>query len=274
MTQQASPSPDHTGVVANGWLSANSTFARRDERPVGRALAASIVLHGIALAAVLAVVVSVHRAIEDQVAVPEKYDLIFMEAPGPSGGGGGGNRMPDPPKPLEMKAAIPKPPSIEPAPIDIPPPSMVAPIQTATVSFQNTGALVGLGSAPTSGSGTGTGSGPGQGPGVGPGTGGGFGGGAMGAGSGAQPPTLLRGVDPKYTTEAMRAKIQGLVTLEALVSPTGAVQDVRVIKSLDAAFGLDQEAMRTARKWLFRPAMFQGQPVAYLVVIEMAFNLR
>ena len=96
----------------------------------------------------------------------------------------------------------------------------------------------------------------------------------MREGSGAQPPTLLRGVDPKYTTEAMRARIQGVVTLEALVGPDGTVRDVRVVKSLDRVTGLDDEALKTARQWRFGPATFQGQPVAFLVIIEMTFSLR
>ena len=96
----------------------------------------------------------------------------------------------------------------------------------------------------------------------------------MGEGSGAQPPTLLRGVEPRYTTEAMRAKVQGAVTLEALIAPDGTVSDIRVVKSLDRTHGLDEEALRTARQWRFRPAMFQGQPVAYLVLIVLSFNLR
>ena len=96
----------------------------------------------------------------------------------------------------------------------------------------------------------------------------------MGPGSGAQPPTLLRGVDPKYTTEAMRAKIQGVVTLEALVGPDGTVKDVRIVKSLDRVSGLDEEAMKTARQWRFKPATYQGQNVSFLVIIEMTFNLR
>jgi protein TonB len=109
---------------------------------------------------------------------------------------------------------------------------------------------------------------------VGPGKNGGIGDGPMGPGSGAAPPELLRSMDPKYTSEAMRAKIQGVVVLEALISSSGAVQSVRVIKSLDAVHGLDREAERTARQWLFRPARLQGRPVAYLVEIQMTFNLR
>jgi protein TonB len=96
----------------------------------------------------------------------------------------------------------------------------------------------------------------------------------MGPGSGAEPPTLLRGVDPKYTPEAMQAKIQGSVELEVLVSPTGAVADVRVSKSLDRSFGLDAQAVATARHWLFRPARYQGRAVSYIVIIVMEFSLR
>jgi len=173
-----------------------------------------------------------------------------------------------------MKAELPKPVVLEPVRADIPPPTLVAPIQTNAAVVQLAGAISGLTAAPSLGTGIGTASGPDSGPGVGPGKKGGFGGDAMGEGSGAQPPTLLRGVDPRYTTEAMRAKVQGTVTLEALIAADGTVRDIRVVKSLDRTYGLDEQALRTARQWLFRPAMFQGQPVAYLVIIELSFNLR
>jgi protein TonB len=95
----------------------------------------------------------------------------------------------------------------------------------------------------------------------------------MQPGSGVTNPTILRQIDPKYTPDAMRAKIQGIVTLEAVVGTNGVITDVRVIKSLDRAFGLDEEAIRTAKLWLFRPGRFQGQAVPVVVVIEMAFRL-
>lgn len=262
------------GVVSHGWLAANSTFTRADGRPVGRAFGMSLLLHGLALVALMAVMAWVPQAVIEQAPVREKYDLIFVQAAGPAGGGGGSKGTPDPPRKLEMRAELPKPPAVVPAPLVTPPPSLVAPIQTASPILQTAGALTGLGAAPSFGGGTGTGAGPGQGPGIGPGTGGGFGGGAAGPGSGALPPTLLRGPDPRYTAEAMRTKVQGVVTLEALVAPNGTVKDVRVVKSLDRLHGLDEEAMRTARQWLFRPATLKGQAVAYLVLIEMAFNLR
>ena len=273
-TESTTP-PVRGGIVSSGWLAADSRFTHTDDRKVGRAFAASMLLHGAGLALVVLVMSLVPEKVFEPPVI-EKYDLIFVQTAGPAGGGGGGNQMPDPPKKVEMRAEVPKPPVVDPVPVpvEVPPPSLVAPIQTATPVFQSAGALTGLSAAPALGTGSGTGSGPGKGPGIGPGSGGGMGDGPMGPGSGASPPTLLRGLDPKYTTGAMRAKLQGIVILEAVVTESGGVEGVKVVKSLDAVHGLDEEAVRTARQWRFRPAMFKGQAVKYLVEIQMTFNLR
>jgi TonB family protein len=49
---------------------------------------------------------------------------------------------------------------------------------------------------------------------------------------------------------------------------------VEIIRSLDSSFGLDQEAIKAAKQWRFRPGMRQGEPVAVLVRIELDFTLR
>ena len=87
-------------------------------------------------------------------------------------------------------------------------------------------------------------------------------------------PSVLRDVKPRYTTEAMRARIQGTVLVRAIVRPDGTVGDVRIVRSLDPVFGLDQEAVRAATQWLFRPALMGGRPVAIAVTIELVFSLR
>jgi protein TonB len=269
--------------VSNGWLAAETTYGQTNQRKVGRALAASLVLHGVGLAVVLFLMTLMPAAVTESVPARELYNLVFVQAAGPGGGGGGGgDATPLPPRKMDMPATPPKTPAIEPVKVEPPPPpSLVAPIQVASL-LPTPGVVSGLAAAPSAGpgigggggAGKGAGAGPGDGPGVGPGSHGGIGGGPMGPGSGAEPPTLLRGVDPKYTPAAMQAKIQGTVELEVLVSPTGAVSDVRVSKSLDRSHGLDAQAIATARQWLFRPARFQGKAVAYFVVILMEFNLR
>jgi hypothetical protein len=102
--------------VSAGWLAADSSFTRKDERKVGRALAVSMVLHGAGLALVLFLMSLVPERVFEPV-VLEKYDLVFVHTAGPGGGGGGGgNKMPDPPQKLEVRAEAPKPVVVEPEP--------------------------------------------------------------------------------------------------------------------------------------------------------------
>ena len=132
----------------------------------------------------------------------------------------------------------------------------------------------GSGSGGGAGTGTGTGVGSGQGSGLGAGFGGGTGGGVYRPGSGVTNPQLLTQVKPQYTTEAMRAKIQGKVWLEVVVMPDGRPGDIRVVRSLDRTFGLDEEAIKAMRQWRFRPGVRQGQNVPVAVTVEMEFTLR
>ena len=139
-------------------------------------------------------------------------------------------------------------------------------------------ALIGItrgpGTGPGAGSRTGSGSGEGDGGGVGPGTEQGIGGGPFQVGAGVTRPQLVREVKPNYTADAMHAKIQGVVLLECVVLPDGSAGSVRIVKSLDQAFGLDEEAVKAARQWRFVPGTRGGEPVPVAVTIEVAFTLR
>jgi protein TonB len=121
--------------------------------------------------------------------------------------------------------------------------------------------------------GTGTGIGPGSGSGLGPGSGGGTGGGVYQPGNGVTPPVPTYIPKPQYTADAMRARIQGNVLVECVVQTNGACTDMKIVRSLDPTFGLDQEAVKAARLFRFRPGMRQGEPVAVLVTIELSFSL-
>ena len=79
---------------------------------------------------------------------------------------------------------------------------------------------------------------------------------------------------PQYTSEALRAKVTGTVYLEVVVLADGTVGDVRVTRSLDPVFGLDNEAIKAARQWLFSPATRFGEPVSIMVSLALDFNLR
>jgi protein TonB len=258
-------------------------------------LTASVIAH--LVMAVIAVVI-INYTPEAQSLPPEPdrltEDLIWLAEPGPGGGGGGGgNKMPEPPKkaelpgkekitvPVEKKPdPVPQPPKPEPPPAEdlvIPAKSMAA-AEQALVGTISTEAppspSQGSGSGGGAGTGTGSGIGPGQGSGLGPGTGGGTGGGAYRPGAGITLPEVINEVKPAYTAEAMRAKVQGVVWLECIVMPDGTVGSVKITKSLDPVFGLDEQAIAAARKWRFKPGMRQGQPVPVIITIELTFTLR
>jgi TonB family protein len=93
-------------------------------------------------------------------------------------------------------------------------------------------------------------------------------------GNGVTLPAVVAEVKPKYTPEAMKQKIQGTVWMDVVVLETGDVGDVTISKSLDAEYGLDQEAIKAAKQWKFKPGTKEGKPVAVAVVIEMAFTLK
>ena len=94
------------------------------------------------------------------------------------------------------------------------------------------------------------------------------------SGWGIVKPRPLRQVNPNYTAEALDEKITGTVYVELVVLPDGTVGDVRITRSIDPVFGLDAEAIKTARQWLFEPGTRFGEPVAIFVDLAFDFTLR
>ena len=91
---------------------------------------------------------------------------------------------------------------------------------------------------------------------------------------GVTSPVLVREAKPNYTAAALRVRIQGEVRLECVVMPDGSVGDVRVIRSLDPLFGLDEDAVKTVKQWRFRPGLKDGAPVPVLVLIDLSYTLK
>ena len=83
-------------------------------------------------------------------------------------------------------------------------------------------------------------------------------------------PRVKREVHARYTPGAMLRRIQGMVTMKALVLTDGTIGDVRVTKGLDRE--QDRAAVEALRQWLFTPATREGTPVKALVEVEMAFS--
>jgi TonB family protein len=93
-------------------------------------------------------------------------------------------------------------------------------------------------------------------------------------GNGVTLPVVVTEVKPDYTPEAKAARIQGTVLIDTVVLADGHVGDVQVARSLDAKFGLDQQAVDAAKQWMFKPGTKDGKPVAVRVTIELTFTLK
>ena len=90
---------------------------------------------------------------------------------------------------------------------------------------------------------------------------------------GLTPPRLLQDVKPQYTSEAMRAGIQGAICLEAVVDVDGHVAAVHIARSLDAEKGLDEQTVRALEKWQFTPGFRDGEAVPVLITVQSSFTL-
>ena len=282
--------PDTFGPVDERFL-----LGATEER-MGRSVVASLAGHVVSVGIVL-LLINLVPDIELVQPNRENYGVVWLPAEGPGGGGGGGgNESLELPRQVELQGpgdaelSIP----VEPEPDYVEPEIEPELLQTqqmnipvlsmASAPDTQAGILEGLMTSTTlsqgsgrgggAGSGDGIGIGSGQGAGLGPGQGGGTGGGVYRPGSGIENPRLVREVKPRYTAEAMRAKVQGSVWLEVVVRPDGTVGDITVAKSLDTVFGLDEEAIRAAQQWRFAPGTRFGEPVAVLVSIELSFTLR
>lgn len=90
---------------------------------------------------------------------------------------------------------------------------------------------------------------------------------------GVTAPKALVDRKPRYTAEAMRAKLQGTVVVEIIVLADGTVGKARVVESLDPVLGLDNEAIAAAKSWTFIPGTLNGENVPVRVKLEMHFRL-
>ncbi len=264
-----------------------------EQRRLGGAFGVSVATH---VAGVLLVMLAIRLMPERQVAefIPDRLpeDIVWIAEPGPGGGGGGGgDNTPEPAKRVELpgKEKVSVPVEVEPKPVETPPKeeppqeTVLPAVQTAAAPVEAPGAITaeapastsaGSGSGGGGGTGSGGGSGEGNGRGLGAGNTAGVGGGEYEIGNGVIAPRVIKEVKPAYTAEAMRAKVQGAVTLRCIVLPDGTVGRVEVARSLDSTFGLDQEAIKAARQWRFVPGTRFGEPVAVRIILELTFTLR
>jgi TonB family protein len=84
-------------------------------------------------------------------------------------------------------------------------------------------------------------------------------------------PRKLYAPPPVYTEMARKARLQGAVTLEAILDQDGCVVQPYVLKGLP--MGLDGAAVAAVKQWVFAPATLAGGPVKVYYTLTVNFQV-
>jgi TonB family protein len=85
-------------------------------------------------------------------------------------------------------------------------------------------------------------------------------------------PVAIEKVDPKYPPDLVHDRVEGTVTLYAVIHSDGTVGSIRVLRGIDAR--LDENARVALSQWRFRPATKNGSAVDLEAVIQIPFKVR
>ncbi|MCI0442776.1 energy transducer TonB, partial [bacterium] len=89
---------------------------------------------------------------------------------------------------------------------------------------------------------------------------------------GVELPVLIRRIQPDYPKLALAARIQGTVVLRALISRTGDVQNVTILKTAHPL--LNQSAIEAVSQWQYKPATLGSKPIAVFFQVTVVFTIR
>jgi TonB family protein len=83
--------------------------------------------------------------------------------------------------------------------------------------------------------------------------------------------TILSKTTPVYPVEAKKARIQGIVKLEAVIGKTGEVEQLKVVSGPD---GLQKSALDAVHQWKYKPFLLNGDPVDVKTTISVFYSLK
>jgi periplasmic protein TonB len=89
---------------------------------------------------------------------------------------------------------------------------------------------------------------------------------------GMEAPVLIQRIEPPYPKLALITRKKGIVILQAIITKTGTVEEITVLRSADPL--LDQAAMQAVKQWIYRPATLNGRPIKVFFTVTVKFHLR
>ncbi len=85
-------------------------------------------------------------------------------------------------------------------------------------------------------------------------------------------PVETKRVQPIYPEMARRIGIEGVVTVNALISESGDVTQTTILRGIKGSFGFDRAAETSMRQWKFRPAIKDGARVKVWKPFNIVFR--
>lgn len=82
---------------------------------------------------------------------------------------------------------------------------------------------------------------------------------------------LIQKTMPEYPAIARATRTSGTVTLAAIISKAGDIENLRVISG---PMVLQQAALDAVRTWLYRPYLLNGQPVEVETTVSVIFTMQ
>lgn len=83
-------------------------------------------------------------------------------------------------------------------------------------------------------------------------------------------PRKIRDQAPAYPEVAKQARVEGVVILEAVISPEGRVTEVKVLRGSPL---LDDAAVNAVKNWVYSPTLLNGVPVPIVMSVTVSFKL-
>ena len=85
-----------------------------------------------------------------------------------------------------------------------------------------------------------------------------------------RPPARIASVTPSYPMLAQNARVEGDVTLEAIIGVDGTIQNLRIVHGVQL---LNDAALDAVRHWRYTPTLLNGVPVPVVMTVTVSFRL-
>jgi protein TonB len=84
-------------------------------------------------------------------------------------------------------------------------------------------------------------------------------------------PERSRYVNPEYPIEALRARVSGVVIVQAVIDENGNVVETKILKGIEL---LNEAALNAVAQWKYVPTLLNGEAVPVAMTVTVAFDIR